>query len=375
MSDFLLSFKKKLSRLGSRMTDGELLPSDATDSIVKIFGISCTLLYIPAVISAENRPMTAFLCLLQPLYNILLNIPYKKYAHIRSRVYLNHWIRFIVSFAHFWIFVLYSKDPDTAWFIVLMQVTGTFFGMRVQLFPVLYGISFWLFFTYSLSYFGLSMQNYTVISFLYLYLIVSTTLISEFFHRRNEKAEAASAVKSAFLANMSHEIRTPMNAVLGFVNILLQENPREDQIESLKAVQFAGKSLLTVINDILDYSRIESGKTELESANFNLYELVSNVYRTMQIKAEEKKIEFRLDIDKSLPVFVIGDPARITQILLNLIGNALKFTEKGFVSLRIQNLKTEKGLISVLFEVSDSGIGIPEEKQEEIFEIFSQADS
>lgn len=362
-------------KTGHHLLGGELLPSNATDPIVKIFGISSILLYIPVILNSENRLMTGFLCFLQPIYNILLNIPYKKYAHIRMKISIVHWSRFLISFVHFWMIAYFSKDPETYWFIMLLQVTGTFFGMRVQLFPVLYSLSFWLLFTYSVSYFGLNMQHYTAFTFLYLYIVVSTALISEFFHRRHEQAEAASSVKSAFLANMSHEIRTPMNAVLGFVNILLQENPREDQIESLKAVQFAGKSLLTVINDILDYSRIESGKAELESVSFNLNDLLHNVYLTLQIRAEEKGLDFRLDLDKSLPVFLKGDPGRLTQILINLIGNALKFTEKGFVNIRIQNLKTENGLSSILFEISDSGIGIPEEKREEIFEIFSQADS
>lgn len=183
-----------------------------------------------------------------------------------------------------------------------------------------------------------------------------------------EVAEKASKAKELFLSTMSHEIRTPMNAIIGLTNLLLQENPSIDQMENLNLLKFSGENLLVLINDILDFNKIEAGKMDLESINFNLKETAGNIYQTMLIKAREKGLEFTFHFEEGLPEYYIGDPVRMAQILINLIGNAVKFTEKGSILLDIS--KKANGLC---IRVKDSGMGIPKDKQKLIFENFSQA--
>lgn len=190
-----------------------------------------------------------------------------------------------------------------------------------------------------------------------------------------EKAETATLAKSNFLSNMSHEIRTPMNAVLGITNILLVENPTNEQKEHLKTLHFAAENLLVIINDILDYSKIEAGKLSLEKINFNLKNTLQGIYKTLVVKAKQKYLQFRLNMDEALPEYVIGDPVRLTQILTNLVGNAVKFTEEGYVSVEVRLLEETTEEVRLFFAVEDSGIGISEEKQKVIFDSFSQADT
>jgi signal transduction histidine kinase len=140
---------------------------------------------------------------------------------------------------------------------------------------------------------------------------------------------------------MSHEIRTPMNGIIGLTNLLLQDNPRSDQMESLRLLRFSGENLLTIINDILDFSKIEAGKIELENIDLDLYELVNNIRQMMDIKAKDKGIRINLHFDRSIPTLLKADSVRLTQILTNLVGNAVKFTESGSVDI-IVNLLKEK---------------------------------
>ena len=188
-----------------------------------------------------------------------------------------------------------------------------------------------------------------------------------------EKAESASQAKQKFLSNMSHEIRTPLNAVIGLSEILMMENPREDQIELLKSIRFSGENLLVLINDILDYSKIEEGKINIEKTVFDTDQLLENLKNTFKSKAESKNLKFNLKVDPGLPKYLIGDPHRLSQILVNLIDNALKFTEKGSISLIVHiNHKTDNE-IELKFCVIDTGIGISQSEQERIFERFEQA--
>lgn len=186
-----------------------------------------------------------------------------------------------------------------------------------------------------------------------------------------EKAQASEKAKHQFLANMSHEIRTPMNAIKGMTDILIRRNPNEDQKEYLNGIKQSSDSLLVIINDILDISKIEAGKVELEQEPFSINELVNDVHTIMQFRAEEKGLQLLKDIPKD-ELFIKGDATRLRQILINLIGNAIKFTEKGLVTTSIKSEKVGDK-IKVHFTISDTGIGIDNDRKEKIFKSFEQA--
>jgi PAS domain S-box-containing protein len=195
-----------------------------------------------------------------------------------------------------------------------------------------------------------------------------------------EKAEDATKTKSQFLSMMSHEIRTPMNAIIGLSNLLLGDNPREDQVDSLELLKFSGHNLLAILNDILDFSKIEANKVTLEHIDFDIEEAVENIVKMMQPRAVEKGISIKYSFDARLPKEVKADPVRMSQIMTNLISNAVKFTEKGSVTVEIKHgvpSQQMNGLEYFFydFRIKDSGIGIPEEKLHSIFESFSQAAS
>ena len=189
------------------------------------------------------------------------------------------------------------------------------------------------------------------------------------------KAEEASKAKETFLSTMSHELRTPLNAVIGTTYLLLQDAPTPSQKENLNVLKFSSEHLLQLINDILDYQKIHSGRVKLEQVPFNLYELCRRAKFTFLNSAKQKNVFLKLLIDDSVPEYVVGDGVRINQVLTNLLGNAIKFTNSGYVKLELLLEKYEDGNAHVTFRVEDTGIGIPPEKLDEIFNSFSQADS
>ncbi|TNF41503.1 MAG: PAS domain S-box protein [Cytophagales bacterium] len=190
-----------------------------------------------------------------------------------------------------------------------------------------------------------------------------------------EKAELASQAKSQFLSVMSHEIRTPMNAVIGLAHFLMEEDPRPDQLENLKTLQFSAENLMALINDILDYNKIDSGKVELEKAPFEIRNMVHRIVHSHSFLANDKGLKIYCEVDESIPQVIYGDALRLGQVMNNLVSNAIKFTEKGFVRIQISREFVQGSLTEIKFSFEDTGIGIPKEKVKTIFEAFTQASS
>ena len=203
---------------------------------------------------------------------------------------------------------------------------------------------------------------------------ISISKVKAELRHAKETAMALAQSKQDFLADMSHEIRTPMNAILGFSELLSGTELNEKQSKYIKSVRFAADSLMRIINDILDYSKLESGKFKLEKIPVNIYELLQNIIAVEKVLADDKSLKLELDIDKKTPMFILSDSTRLNQIFFNLIGNAIKFTPSGKIMLKAELVSNSEDKKEIKFSVSDTGIGIAPDKIKSIFARYTQAE-
>lgn len=279
-----------------------------------------------------------------------------------------------------WAFIVTNKKPAIFW-LSLHLVLGVIIVLLSQkgFFEIAYSISTLLNLLY--AYITAILYVFFLVSVLDYYLQLSQTRADKLneLNKDLEKANMASqqskAAKESFLASMSHEIRTPLNAIIGFQQLLKETHLNSEQKEYVESIDFAGKNLLIIINDILDLSKIEAGKFEFDESEFNVADITKSVVDLVNQRAKEKNIKLFISQDANIPKILYGDSGRLTQILLNLIGNAIKFTEKGEVKIALQLLEENDEFALCEFIIEDTGIGIPPDKLKMIFERFTQANT
>ena len=208
----------------------------------------------------------------------------------------------------------------------------------------------------------------------YRYLLTVIDDVTELY-KAKEAAFSAAKAKSEFLANMSHEIRTPMNGIIGMCNLMLDNDPLPNQIEKLKIIQNCGNSLLDLINDVLDFSKLEAGKVEIERIPMQLSQIINDIIKLLNTQVSEKGILLTYSQDLSMPIWTMGDPTRIRQVIMNLVTNGIKFTEKGFVKISSKYEKIDDKNIKIQVSVQDTGMGLSPEEQKKLFLEFSQVDA
>ena len=284
---------------------------------------------------------------------------------------------------------VYSHLVEPFFGILLIYIALTFFiyvRAKINRRPdstfglISVGVVFLIFVYNILVYFGLLEENKAVSFWGYVSFFFSQSLILSFrfansLKQAKEEAEKASQAKTDFLSTISHEIRTPLNAVVGISHFLLQDKPRKDQKENLISLKYSAENLTSLINDILDYNKLEFGSIEFEEMTVNLKEVITSIYRGYRVKAQAKGLDLNLEFDESIAIEIITDRTRLNQVLNNLLDNAIKFTKEGHVTLKVKRQGESRDRITIRYEVEDTGIGIPEDKLEQIFERFTQASS
>ncbi len=265
--------------------------------------------------------------------------------------------------------------------IIIAQVRSVIMKRIAAPYIVLSTLVILFVFIYSfLDYFGVVEESVfvTFLGYIIFFFLQSLILSFRFSFRlktAKEAAEQAAVAKTEFLSTMSHEIRTPLNAVVGLTNYLIEEDPREDQVESLDTLRFASENLLALINDILDYNKIDAGKIQFEEKPINIRELLNGLVSAYKKVAADKNVQFYYNSDDNIPKFISGDATRLNQVLTNLVGNAIKFTREGHVKITVELIARVENKVAIRFSVEDTGIGIPKEKIGEIFKSFTQASS